>query len=299
MSKEIVLTTGLPASGKTTFAIEQVRANPDKWVNVNKDDLRAMLFDSQWSKGREKMVIRIRDAIVRDALANGKSVIVSDTNLDDSHLKRMKEIASEFENVTVRVKSFTDVPLEECIRRNAARAKPVPEHVIRDMNKKYLQKEKDWGFRTYKEYEHKDHLPTAVIIDLDGTISINDGHRGWYDEHKVYHDKPNFYVVNILNALAKHHPGLKFIYCSGRKDTSHGDTKAFILTKANLPVDHLLMRSATDTRKDAEVKKDLYDAHIKDKYNIIAVFDDRPSVCEVWFKEGLPIFRVGNPTLDF
>ena len=60
MSKLLML-RGLPASGKSTYAKELA----DKgWIRVNKDDLRAMLNNSNWSKGNEKRVLKLRDDII-------------------------------------------------------------------------------------------------------------------------------------------------------------------------------------------------------------------------------------------
>ncbi len=57
----------------------------------------------------------------------------------------------------------------------------------------------------------------------------------------------------------------------------------------------LYMRANKDQRSDFIVKKELYDAHIKGKYNVVAVFDDRPSVCNgLWRPLGLPLFQVGD-----
>ncbi len=59
------------------------------------------------------------------------------------------------------------------------------------------------------------------------------------------------------------------------------------------------MRKGDDTRPDAAVKEELYSQHIKGKYNVVAVFDDRLQVCRLWHKLGLPLFRVGDPDADF
>lgn len=129
--KTITLTKGLPASGKTTWAREQQKKNPNL-VRVNKDDLRAMLNDGMWSRGNEKFVLKVRDFIVEESLKDGKSVIVDDTNLHSKHKNRMWEIASKY-NAVVQVKSFMDVTPQECVRRDALRPNPVGKTVIYSM----------------------------------------------------------------------------------------------------------------------------------------------------------------------
>ena len=56
---KVILLKGLPASGKSTWAREQVRKNP-KIKRVCKDDLRAMMDDSIYSKDREKEILRAK-----------------------------------------------------------------------------------------------------------------------------------------------------------------------------------------------------------------------------------------------
>ena len=52
------------------------------------------------------------------------------------------------------------------------------------------------------------------------------------------------------------------------------------------------MRNTADTRKDSIIKKEIYDAHIKDKYYIELVLDDRDQVVRLWRSLGLPTFQV-------
>ena len=49
----------------------------------------------------------------------------------------------------------------------------------------------------------------------------------------------------------------------------------------------LIMRSKGDHRSDTEIKKEIYDKYIKDKYNVMCVFEDRDKVVKMWRDEGL------------
>ncbi|MFN5657022.1 MAG: AAA family ATPase, partial [Pseudanabaena sp.] len=55
----VYFTIGLPASGKSTWAKEKVNKSPNIIKRVNKDELRAMLDNSYFSKGNEKFVLDI------------------------------------------------------------------------------------------------------------------------------------------------------------------------------------------------------------------------------------------------
>ncbi len=53
----LLMLKGLPASGKSTYARKLVadsQSHKRKWKRANKDDLRAMIDDSNWSKTNEK-----------------------------------------------------------------------------------------------------------------------------------------------------------------------------------------------------------------------------------------------------
>lgn len=127
----IVMTRGLPASGKTTWAKLQQKKFPGMYKRVNKDDLRAMLDDGVWSKENEAFLQKVRDYIVDLALKEGYSPIVDDTNLHSKHRNQMWKIAAKH-NTIVTTKSF-DVTVAECIRRDKKRKNSVGESVIRNM----------------------------------------------------------------------------------------------------------------------------------------------------------------------
>lgn len=141
---DVIMTKGLPASGKSTWARSQVDANPGQYKRVNKDDLRAMLDNSQWSKKNERFVLHVRDTVIRAALERNYNVIVDDTNLapkHETHIRRMVEAinAETGSHHQVVIKDFTDVPLETCVSRDAARTDPVGERVIRGMYNQFLK----------------------------------------------------------------------------------------------------------------------------------------------------------------
>jgi predicted kinase len=134
----LTITKGLPGSGKTTWAMQRVVAGDGEVKRVNKDELRAMIDGGRWSPANERLVVEIRNLIVRSALRAGCSVIVDDTNLAPQHERALRAIAAKA-GVDFAIEDFTDVPLEECIRRDRVRAKRVGEDVIRRMWRDYLR----------------------------------------------------------------------------------------------------------------------------------------------------------------
>jgi len=75
-------------------------------------------------------------------------------------------------------------------------------------------------------------------------------------------------------------------------DSSQPQTERW-LAKHNVPYDMLIMRKHTDTRKDSIIKKEIFDEHIKGKYFVRFVLDDRNQVVDMWRQDlGLPCLQV-------
>lgn len=301
MKREILILKGLPASGKSTYAKEL--AKKDNWKRWNNDEARLMFDAQQFNKKNEQFINLMRDNFIESCMASGYSVVVDNTNLHEKHQRDIQEIVTKFNEgisligaydesyqYTVKTKFF-DVPLDVCIERDSKRENPVGEKVIRDMYNQFLAQKPVQPF-----YKGDSKLPKAVIFDIDGTLAYNDGHRSFYDLNRVYDDKVNRHILDILLAYL----GAKFnvILVSGREGTlqCREDTILWFRDKCGLDVEfgkHLFMRKAGDNRNDAIVKKELFYNYIHDKWNVEMVFDDRDRVVDMWRKEiGLPVSQV-------
>lgn len=137
---EMIITRGLPASGKSTAAKKWVEAGAGHRARVGRDPLRLMLHGGYLGTAdQERQVTTAQRATMAALLATGVSVIVDDTNLHEHYACELRAIA-DAAGVVFEVWDFTDVPLEVCIRRDAARTEGrVGAEVIRDMHRKHLQ----------------------------------------------------------------------------------------------------------------------------------------------------------------
>lgn len=275
------MTRGLPGSGKTFWAREQVDKGDGKVKRVNKDDLRAMIDNGKWSKDREDKILLIRDNIIDMYLTLGFDVIVDDTNFADYHSKELELKASKW-GAEFEIKDF-DTDVDECILRDAGRPNPVGKKVILDMYNKYIKPRQ-------KKVEYNPDLPNVYLCDIDGTLAIHNG-RSPYDESKVFEDIPNKDVARVIEAVSTETP---VIFVSGRHDTYRDDTIAWLekYLYVGLDKENLLMRKADDNRPDDIVKEEIYNEHIKGKYNVLGVFDDRERVVKMWRRLGLTVFQV-------
>jgi predicted kinase len=161
---------GLPGSGKTRYAIQEIVKNPYGLVRVSKDDLCQMCNNGVYSKVNEHLILEIRDTIITEALMAGNHVIVDDTNLNPIHILRFKEIAKTLahKNVQVVVKDFRDVPIDVCIARDAAKEKPVGEIVIRKMAQDFM---KHYTPENEITIDNNKRNPFIILVDIDGTVA--------------------------------------------------------------------------------------------------------------------------------
>ena len=103
----LTVTIGLQGSGKTTWAIKQVKRSKGRTKRINKDSLRAMMDNSVWRPASEELVIKMRNLMVRQALKDGFNVISDDTNFAKKHQTQLRQIAKDEDDATFKVKDFT------------------------------------------------------------------------------------------------------------------------------------------------------------------------------------------------
>jgi len=294
--KELCMMIGLPASGKSTQAKARLHDHyKGNAVIVNRDQLRLMLHDGKWSKGKENTTMAVRDAIIQDALNRELSVIVDDTNLNpkvQSHLSRLAEL----NGAKMVPFDMTHVPLETCLERDKKRPNYVGEKVIRDTYNRYLRNPVEPA-----PVNHK--LPWCVIVDIDGSIATMEN-RGPFEWSKVGQDKPRHHVMDAAMGIAMHGND-KVVFFSGRDSVCRTETVMWLIEKFGIDVRAgdkyaLYMRPEGDQRKDVIIKKELYEAHILGKLNVRGIVDDRMQVCRGWRDLGLGdrLFRVGVPDED-
>lgn len=289
--QKIILTRGLPASGKSTWAKDQVAKSNGKVKRVNKDDLRDMIDAGIWSKTNEQQILAARDALVTLFISNKEveTVIVDDTNFEEKHFKQMQEFADSYKvlcnrDISVEYKDFLDVSLDECIERDSKRTKPVGQKVIRDMHQRYiLPTIKDVPVVNVKN-------GNAIICDIDG-CAAHRCDRNWFEYEKVINDEADFAVRNIVNAF--YEKGYRIFFVSGREGTAVcKDLTLQWLINNKFKYDELHMRKEGDYRRDSIVKQEIYEQYIKDNYIVEFVLDDRNQVCSMWREIGLKCLQV-------
>lgn len=297
---ELILTRGIPASGKSTWAKAWVAEDREHRFRVNRDNLR-WTFGIKTGRGtfeEEQEVTYWQREMVKHALTAGKSVVVDDTNLTAKFVKEWLRLAAEY-GVPVKFQDFP-ISLEVAYVRDLNRTNAVGPDVIENFYKRFTPKGKMPPVPVldnaqapvkFKPYVPQEGLPFAILVDIDGTLAHMNG-RSPYDPTLYHTDSFDHIVAAVAESYATDMRSW-MIVMSGRDETHRAETEQW-LAKHNFKYDMLYMRPAGDNRNDAIVKDELFEKHIAGKFNVDFVLDDRDRVVKMWRAKGLKVLQVAD-----
>jgi predicted kinase len=316
----LTITRGVPGCGKTTYAQKWVQDDTRNRSRLNRDDLRETMHGGSHGYPREleDAVTVAHHAAVTALLLAGRDVITDDMNLSNKQVKAWMELAraagADFDIV-----DLTNVPVETCIERDAARGNlgghSVGAEYITQKHQQFIKGRayplprpelKDPELQEIgRRYAVPLGKPKAVLVDLDGTMALMNG-RGPFDWHRVGEDLANETVMRIVAMLADvntyyeeigdEEDMVEIIFMSGRDEVCRRETQDWLVKHGFSYTYPLFMRPSlpdgVNQPKDSIVKLALFDEHIRDNYEVVAVFDDRDQVVEMWRSIGLTCLQV-------
>ena len=282
VKQKVIICQGIPASGKSTWAKELVAKDPT-WKRINRDDLRAMIHaGAKWNKTLEKAITTARNELILTFLNCGYNLVIDDTNFGNTPDELMAVISEFKGDFEVEVKYFK-VTLQEALRRNAERGRPVPDSVVKQFHRRYCQGKGEGVYR-----EHDPGKMTVIAFDMDGTLAIPHSGRDPKISAETCHlDPPHEPIVALARVLHNQYP---LIIVSGRHDTWKPQTVQWLTDHGFKPVD-IFMRRAGDNRPDHVIKREIFDTQINPIYNLLFVVDDRNQVVEMWRSIGVPVLQ--------
>ena len=301
---KIILTRGIQGSGKSTWAKAWVAEDPEHRIRINNDDITAMLGQPFGTYGLYERLKYIRRKSIEYAMNEGLDIVVDNMNLSKSSNSEIQEIinnnnkgyklcspSNPFE-YTMEYKDFFDVPLEVCIERDSKRPNPIGESIIRKTYKQYRQ----FIAQELNKAEVAKHIPLdknlkdCVIVDMDATICLNTSGRPFYGPgcaEGIKDDIPVENLIHILDLLSSVEEGAPEIFIvTGRDESTRTATTDWLSKHTYFPFT-LYMRKEGDYRKGDIVKKEIYENHIKGKYNVLCVLEDSQKCVDMWRNEGL------------
>lgn len=298
---ELLILSGLPASGKTTRAKAWVLENPEWRTRINYDDLRLELYGPDWvfNRADEDAMKKVAEETVKTCLNAGLSVVVDNTNLTPRVRDKWAGIGRSLGAKVVEQEVDTNV--DQCVaqdRLRTGRAR-VGQAVIDRMA--LWTGWIDWQEPTIYSRDF-------VIVDMDGTIA-DCGERRKALEPRPDPDKPGMLkkdwnaffrgvdgdtpiwpIIRLATMLSETHD---ILVVSGRPiDRAGIATEDWLRKFSTFKWKHLFMRNGGDFRPDYEVKQEILE--YLPKHRIAYVLDDRNQVVEMWRRNGLTTLQVAD-----
>ena len=154
----LLLLRGAPGCGKSTF----INKNGLRPYTLSADEIRLQCQSAQqtikgeWciSQNNEKTVWDILFKLLEIRMSNGEFTVIDATNSKTVEMNRYKEMCDTY-RYRIFCVDFTDLPIEECKRRNAGREslKRVPEEVIDKMYARFNNQKIPSGIKIIKPHE--------------------------------------------------------------------------------------------------------------------------------------------------
>lgn len=136
-------------------------------------------------------------------------------------------------------------------------------------------------------------MAKAILCDVDGTLAdlehrlkyVHQNPKDWHSFHSaLMEDIPHDWCVELLDLYRKN--GYKILLMTGR-GAEYRELSLKWFQKHRIAYDELLMRPSGDQRHDWQIKKELYEGHVKPHYQVRFVIEDRQSVVDMWREMGL------------
>lgn len=344
----MVIMRGISGSGKSTLARELAKSDPKRWAIVSRDTIREDMlgkedleryFKQGLNMAVEETVTAEEHKRIVSALAQGKSVIIDNTNLKPKYIIAFVKLALDmgvstddilihecdtpsideaYERIQKRGERFVG---KQIIQSQADQLRSYPSPSLYD---KYVKKEirnyrpKKWFLPSFEveKYTPNPACTPAIICDLDGTLSHRAllkepyiHYRSFYEYGKCDTDLVDPLVADVLVALYFH--GYQIIFVSGRKNDCYQETVDFIKRAIGLDREQytLLMRDpeidvhqergVTMDDHDDNVKYRLFNENLRENTNIVGVIDDRKRVVALWEALGIRVMNVGLLNEEF
>lgn len=314
-TQKIIILIGISGSGKTTYA-KKLMNSSSNFIRVNRDDIRKQITASNkllLSNELEELVTKFQDEQIRIALKSGFNIVVDNTNLKQKYINDIINQYNHLADIEIVKLDIHPIDAKMRVARRDGTAGNNLDYVLYCLNnldyidKQYitnnnLNLEKfHYPKKVIEPYVRKSSLQDCIICDLDGTLSLYDHNEKSPYDRDFENDNVNEAISSYLDELSKWHDinfnqFTKIFFFSGRNSKFEKQTRQFLNKALDNKVEYtLVMRNENDTRRDSVIKLEMFEDYVRDKYNVLAVFDDRLQVIEeCWNPLGVFVFNCNN-----
>lgn len=267
----------------------------------------------------EGRVSQLQDRIIRDALAGGKTVVVSNTNLNRNYVQGFWQLAKIY-NADFELKYFDEDP-DVCRVRNLSRDRVVPDFVMNNfIDRAYANghlKEYVFGSNNSVSFvplvtegslfvenvnEHLNSLNPfenrgVVFLDCDGTLFDNqaDSYRYINNNNRkknfdafyrsIKNARVNRKVLDMVNKMHED-DGLDIFVVTGRTD-DYAEVLTDAVLRSGVLANRIIMKRAGDNRPSCDHKRDVLHKVRNSGIAVVHAIDDRDKDLNMFIAEGV------------
>lgn len=145
---------------------------------------------------------------------------------------------------------------------------------------------------------HNEPMRDAVIFDMDGTLCdtssvlhlIEGDDKNYAAFHAASADCPP--RADVVDAARTEQGNGRAILVVTSREFIWRDLTLDWLVKHEVPYDGVYLRIVGDYRKDVAIKKDILAQIAADGFNVLAAWDDKSSVLDLWRENGIEVHDV-------
>jgi hypothetical protein len=304
---ELHILIGLPSNKKTTIA-KNLCIIQKKFIRINDIEICNMYSIPINRKEIEtnELILNAQINLIENAFKNNYNVVLDSIIFEPNIYNKLIHTIKNKYNIDILF-TCIQTSIEEAI--TLEENKQIPKKDLIDLYKEFIEYKTDKEIIEYLQNEKLEpltikYLPVkhkrktnldfknAIIVDLDGTIvDINESKRDNYDN--TLNDKPRMEIIKIIKGYTDYYDDINIIVITARPSSCLEQTISWL--DKNFSFYNLLyMRNKNDNRCDVTIKEEIYLEHIKDNYNILAVFEDRKKVVDMWRKNNLNTLQVAE-----
>lgn len=225
MSK-LILFVGVAGSGKTSTA-RQIFSIEDNAVIISSDALRAELFGDENDQTHNIEVFDEMLRRTRAELKKGKTVIYDATNLS---AKRRANLLKQLSDLDIKKECFVILTsFDDCVKRQFARERQVPEEVIRRQIKQF-QCPDYWEGWDNINFVQSSHVPLIWFMEQNKIPHDNPHHTADVYKHMLnageeYIKRYERKGMDDVGYIASYYHDLGKYFCKEFKDGKGVSTK--------------------------------------------------------------------------
>ena len=220
---KLILFVGAAGSGKTCTA-RQILSIEDNAVIISSDALRAELFGDENDQTHNAEVFNEMLKRTRAELKKGRTVIYDATNLS---AKRRANLLKQLSDLDIKKECFVMLTsFDDCVKRQFARERQVPEEVIRRQIK-HFQCPDYWEGWDKISFVHSSHLPLIWFEEQNEIPHDNSHHSVDIFSHMMNTEKEYIrrYGKDGIGDYAAFYHDIGKYFCKEFKDRKGAPTK--------------------------------------------------------------------------